>query len=519
MLVASKKELLERAVQKPETDFELHKPWVDRLTFRCEKCRGTMRRENFVLDAWHNSGASPYARFIGEEFEKFVPVDFLTEAMDQTRGWANSLLLEYIILTGKPQAPYRAFLLQGLTQDAKGRKMSKSLGNVIEANNALEKCSADVFRFYVLRKCPPIDPNDFDPKELSHRPYQVLSTLYHLSRFFLQNSEFDKFNPAEHALEWAKLEKQLTNPDLWLLSRLQAIIETYTAQLETCEFNTALATIENFTIEDLSRLYVPMVRKELWTDDPKTLDRRLTVYAVLWHTLKTITILFNPITPYLAETLHQKIYRRLDETLPESINFETWPKPNKKLRNKKVEEDFQALFRTVSLVYAARQSAKIKRRWPLSKLVAVASKTVCSALKALEDLLLDLTNVKTIEYLEKPPDYVTSEGWSSAQENGVQIFLDVHRDEGLLGEGLMRDLARRVQALRKELGYMPTDILDTVHISELDNESIKLLQPYLQNMKELVRTKNLYLDKRRGEAKMGWHESKLDDKKVYIAIP
>ena len=150
-MVASKKELLEKAQEKPQGAFELHKPWVDRVTFKCEKCGGAMRREDFVLDAWHNSGAAPYARLTDEEFEKYVPVDFLTEAMDQTRGWANTLLLEYVILTGKAQAPYRAFLLQGLTQDARGRKMSKSLGNVIEANKTLEAQSADVFRFYVLK--------------------------------------------------------------------------------------------------------------------------------------------------------------------------------------------------------------------------------------------------------------------------------------------------------------------------------------------------------------------------------
>ena len=125
-LVASKKELMEKARENIPEDFELHKPWVDRITFKCEKCGGAMHREDYVLDAWHNSGASPYARFTDEEFEKYVPADFLTEGIDQTRGWANSLLLEHVILTGRPEAPYRAFLFQGLTQDAKGRKMSKA---------------------------------------------------------------------------------------------------------------------------------------------------------------------------------------------------------------------------------------------------------------------------------------------------------------------------------------------------------------------------------------------------------
>lgn len=517
-VVATKKELLEKALQKPQGHFELHKPWVDRVTLKCEKCGGTMRREDFVLDTWHNSGASPYARFTDEEFRKYVPVDYLTEAMDQTRGWANSLLLEHVILTGKAESPYKAFLFQGLTQDAKGRKMSKSLGNVLEAGKILEKYSADICRFYMLRKCSPIDANNFDSQELGRRSYQVLSTFYHLTMFFMQNSEYDNFNSQEHTLEWARKEKQLKPPDLWLLSKLQSTTEEYTAKLETCEFNFALAALEDFVIETLSRLYVPMVRKELWTDDPETLNRRLAVYATLWQVLKTATLLFNPITPHLSEALYQKVYRRLDQTLPETVNLENWPKPDKKMRNLTVEEDFQTLFKSVSLVYSARQSAKLKRRWPLNKMIVAAPKGICTALKNVEELFLELANVKTADYLQETPEYASQEGWVSASESDIQVFLNVQRDEGLLGEGLMRDLARRVQALRKELGYMPTDILNAIHIADLDDESIVLLKPYLEEMQELVRTKKVSLHSSREDAEAEWHECQLDDRKIHVAI-
>jgi isoleucyl-tRNA synthetase len=518
-MVASKKELLDRALEKPQGYFELHKPWVDRITLKCEKCGGTMHREDFVLDCWHNAGAAPYARFTEDEFKTFVPTDFETEAMDQTRGWANTLLLEYVILTGKAEAPYKAFLFQGLTQDAKGRKMSKSLGNVIEANKTLEKYSADVFRFYVLRKCSPIEANDFDTQEMSRRPYQVLSTVYHLNRFFVQNAEYDNFDPQKHTLEWAKDEKQLKRPDLWLLSKLQRTVEECTAKLETCEFNIVTAALEDFVIETLSRLYVPMVRKELWTDDPETLNRRLAVYAVLWHVLKTVTLLFNPVTPYLSEAMYQRIYRKLDPTLPESVNFESWPRPEEKLRNRTVEEEFETLFKCVSLVYSARQSVRLKRRWPLSRMVVVAPREVCNGLKNVEELFLELANVKTMEYANEAPEYASREGWASASEGDTQVLLDVHRDEKLLGEGLMRDLARRVQSLRKELGYVPTDVLEAVHVAELDEESIRLLKPYLKEMEELVRAKNVRLHGKREEFEAKWHEYQLDDRKVYVAIP
>jgi valyl-tRNA synthetase len=275
--------------------------------------------------------------------------------------------------------------------------------------------------------------------------------------------------------------------------------------------------LEDYVIETVSRLYVPMVRKELWTDDPETLNRRLAIYATLWHVLKTLTLLFNPVTPYLCEALHQKIYRKLDDTLHETVNMETWPEPNNNLRDKKLEEDFQALFKTVSLVFAARQSAKLKRRWPLSKMIVSADKKTCDALKGEEELFLELSNVKKAEYDRKTPEDVEKR-WISATENGTSVFLDTTRDDRLLGEGLMRDLARRIQTLRKELGYVPTDVLATVHVANLDVESVALLKPYEDEMKELVRAKHVNLAASREETEAKWHEYAVDDQKVYLAI-
>lgn len=517
VFLSSKKELLEKAVKKPKGHFELHKPWVDRLTLKCPKCGAEMKREPFVLDTWHNSGASPYARFTDEEFKTYVPVNFLTEGIDQTRGWANTLLLEHVILTGKAEAPYKAFLFQGLAEDAKGRKMSKSLGNVVEVNSTLEKHSADVFRFYVLWKCSPIDTIGFDLRELSKRPYQVLSTLYHLHRFFMQNAEYDKFSPQKHTLEWAKTKNALKPPDYWLLSKLQQTVRAVAEKLEKCEFQFALSELEDFVVEDLSRQYVPMVRRELWSDDPETRNRRLAVYATLWHTLKTLTLLFNPATPYLSEFLYQKVYRQLDQNLTKSVNFENWPKPDKKLQSENLEKKFETLLRCVSLVYSARQSARQKRRWPLRKVMVVAPKHVQEALKTLEEEFLELTNVKAVEYSEKHAAF-DSKRWTSASEGETQVLVDISRDEKLLGEGVMRDLARRVQALRKELGFMPTDILKAVHVAELDQATMKLLKPYLVEMAELVRAKKVHFHSKQFEAEAKWHESQLDDKKVYVAI-
>ncbi len=517
-LIASKKELIENSQEPIPEDFELHKPWVDRITLKCEKCGGVMRREDFVLDTWHNSGASPYARFTDEEYAKFVPTAFLTEGIDQTRGWANSLLLEYIILTGKPVAPYKAFLFQGLTQDSKGRKMSKSLGNVIETNKLLEKSSADLCRFYMIRKCSPIDFMSFDLAEITRRPYQVLSTLYHLSRFFLQNATFDEFNPQKYTLEWAFKKGKLQATDLWLMSKLQIKIEEYTNKLERSEFNCAVAVLDDFVIETLSRLYVPMIRKELWTDEPETFERRQTIYALLHHTLKTMTLLFNPITPFISEALYQKIYRQIEPDLQESVNLASWPTPNQKMLNKALEDEFDILLKVVSISNAARQQGKLKRRWPLAKAIVVAPEKTLQALKNLESLLLEQTNVKVAEFVASIPEYVGGENWVSSQEDIITVFLSGQRDDKLLGEGIMRDLARRVQALRKEMGFVPTETLESVHIAELDTESMGLLEPYLIEMAGLVRARKVYLHVACNEIEAKWHESELDGKKIRINI-
>ena len=516
-LVASKQELCEKAIDLPNQDFELHKPWIDRVILKCDSCGGRMVRESFVLDVWHNSGASPYARFTDEEFNRLVPTNFLTEAVDQTRGWANSLLLEHVIYTGKSEAPYEEFLFQGFVLDAKGRKMSKSLGNVLEINKLLQERSADITRFYFLWKCSPIDSMNFDPKELKGRPYQVLSTLYYLHNFFMQNAEYDNFNPKMHTLRWAVKEELLNAPDRWLLSRLQGLVREFTENAEKCEFNFGLSKLEDFIVNILSREYVPMIRKDLWSDDPETLNRRLAIYSNLWYTLKTLVLLSNPATPYLSEALYQTVYKKLDNSLPETVNLENWPEPNISLEDVTLEKEFEILLQTLPILYSARQTAQLKRRWPLAKAVLIAPKKVQKAIKKLEPLFRELGNIKTIEYVDNIPD-VDPERWVNASEDQTCVLLDKNRDDSLVGEGLMRDLARRVQALRKELGFSPTDIVKAVFVGELEPKDKELLKPFLNKMEELVRARTVQFCKERIEIGADWHENKLDKKKVYIAV-
>jgi len=334
----------------------------------------------------------------------------------------------------------------------------------------------------------------------------------------MQNASFDKFVPEKYSLQWALEANKLQPADLWLLSKLQDRIQDYTHKLERCEFNAAVAVLDDFVIETLSRLYVPMIRKELWTDEPETFERRQTIYALLHHTLKTVTLLFNPVTPHLSEALYQRLYRQLEPTLPETVNLASWPTPNAEIRNPTLESQFETLLRVVSISYAARQQGKLKRRWPLSKALVIGPQEILDSVKCLEELFLELTNVKHVDYFTAAPVFVEGESWVSSQENEVTVYVSGQRDDKLLGEGIMRDLARRVQALRKDMGFVPTETLESVHIAELDSESMGLLETYLEEMAGLVRARKVYLHSSRSEVGAEWHQSELDGKKICLNI-
>jgi isoleucyl-tRNA synthetase len=260
-----------------------------------------------------------------------------------------------------------------------------------------------------------------------------------------------------------------------------------------------------------------MIRKDLWSDDPETLNRRLAVYSTLWYTLKTLVLLSNPATPFISEAIYQTVFKELDDSLPETVNLHNWPTPDKNLENTALDEEFEMLLKTLPIVYSARQNAQLKRRWPLAKVIVVAPKKVQDAIKKLEPLFLELANIKTAEYTEKVPK-IYEEKWAVASEDTTKVLVDKIRTDKLEGEGLMRDLARRVQALRKDLGFSPTDIVDAVHIAELEPENIKLLKPYITEMEALVRTKKIHVHDNQTEVGAEWHQDKLDKKKIYIAV-
>ena len=567
----TRKEIVNKAQSLPDgQNFELHRPQIDRVEIKCEKCGSRMEREPFVLDTWHNSGAAPYASLEDEEYFKLIPAAFMTEGIDQTRGWAYTLLMQNVILTGTPIAPFKSFLFQGHVLDERGNKMSKSIGNVIDAHTLLNENAVDLIRFYFMWKSSPIESLNFSLTEMATRTYQIMSTLYYLHVYFRENSKFDKFNLEKNNLQWAIRSNLLRIPDSWVLSKLQLVIEEVSIAYEKCRFHEGAKSIEEFIINTLSQTYVPVTRNEIWDDSLETLPRRLAIYSVLGHVLKQVDIMLHPLSPYISDFLYLACFPD-----KKSILLEDWPVYNEKLINKQNETSFNKSREIVSLSNAARMKAKLKRRWPIKKVwicsaaedffdlesilemlksqinvqdctiihfandtnlhkmlslleseapiipkISLSKRNIgLKARAALEKVLHSFERVDKYQLLRtlessgkfllvyengsvidlKLDDIVISydaaEGYTMAEKGGMIVFIESKRDRELITKGLMRDLARNLQQLRKERGYNTTDVLAIAYIAELEEEEIPGLSSLAEELKYLVRVKDVLLSK------------------------
>jgi len=585
----SRKEIIDVADDLPDgPDFELHRPWIDRVSIKCKKCNAKMQREEFVLDTWHNSGAAPFASLSDDEYKKTIPAPFFTEGIDQTRGWAYTLLIENVIFNNKDISPYNSFLFQGHVLDEKGNKMSKSTGNVLDAADLLDEYPVDLVRFYFMWKSSPIETLNFSTKELMSRPYQILSTLFHIHLYFKQNSEYDKFNINEATVGWAKDNDLLTSTDIWLLSKLQKTIELSTESNNKCKFHESASAIEDFLINSLSQIYIPITKPELWNDDENKKDRRHVIYAIIAESLKTLDILIHPFSPFTSEYLYTTTFGD-----KESILLETWPKSTPALVNESVEESFDIMNEIVSVCAAARMKGKLKRRWPLKHAIICVEKGLQKKIELLSELLQSQLNVEDYKIIElenhegisemlemqksgvpvipkielnrktigpkakqnlgklletfsetKPDEIIQgleNGGSFTFDVNGTKISLDTNdfiiefdvqedfafsrrnnligiistvRNEELMAKGLVKDLARRLQALRKERGYNPTDVLNTASILDLDEESLSMLKNKTEELSFLVRVKQVNFT----QTCKKYKDDDIDGQKIRISV-
>ncbi|HEY8139821.1 MAG TPA: isoleucine--tRNA ligase [Nitrososphaera sp.] len=570
--VFSRDEIVKKATELPDgPDFELHRPWIDRIKIPCEKCGALMQREQFVLDTWHNSGAAPYASLTEQEYDDLIPASFLTEGIDQTRGWAYTLLMENVIMNQSGIAPFRSFLFQGHVLDEKGNKMSKSLGNVMDARALLSENPVDLIRLYFMWKSSPIESLNFSLDEMKTRPYQIVSTLHNLHVYFRQNSEFDKFDPDMHTLAWA-VEKKLLGPtEAWLLSKMQRLAGEVTESFSRCRFHEGAKAIDEFVINQLSQTYVPLTRNIIWDDSAENLDRRLAVYAILGQALRQIDIMLHPLAPFISDYLYLTCFA----SEKKSILLEAWPERDERFVDTRLEGAFDIVKEIVSLANAARNAAGLKRRWPIREAlicsadagplgtagvsaalesqlnvehhriipieggsqlakvislvenkvpvevsVSLARKNVAprvkadiaKVLKAFEsvDKLSLLDSLKSGGYslqydeggkaLELVPSdveilYKAAEGYSSSERGDLVVLISTGRDKALTSKGLLRDLARQLQQLRKERQYNPTHILAAAYVAGLEDEEISALAGMKDMLTYLVRVKGAVLSK------------------------
>ncbi|HEU4443818.1 MAG TPA: isoleucine--tRNA ligase [Nitrososphaeraceae archaeon] len=572
--------------------FELHRPQIDRVGIKCERCGSKMEREPFVLDTWHNSGAAPYASLRDDEFSRIIPAAFMTEGLDQTRGWAYTLLMQNVILTGRSLAPFKSFLFQGHVLDEKGNKMSKSLGNVIDAYQLLKENAVDLVRFYFMWKSSPIESLNFSLSEMTTRTYQIMSTLFYLHVYFSQNSQFDNFDRKANDLGWALKTDLLRIADKWVLSKLEYVINEVTTSFQKCRFHEGAKSVEEFVINTLSQTYIPMTRNEIWDDSLETLNRRLAIYAVLCHVLRQIDIMIHPFSPYISDYLYLSCFSDR-----KSVLLEAWPARNKALIDKKIEAVFDKLMEIVSLSNSARMKAKLRRRWPIRNVwicfpaqdyfdlesmhemlktqinvqncffiqyqndtylhkllslldtgvpitprVRLSKKNIGQKARGdFEKVLMSFENVNPYQLLrmldssgefmlayengrgvkltldDLELSYDPEPGFSLAEKDGMVVIIDEKRDKELIALGVMRDIARNLQQLRKERGYNTTDIIPIAHIADLSEQEISDLLPLAEELKYLVRVNKIITSKSRIQG-VDYKVIELDGRKLYISV-
>jgi len=392
---------LEAAEKRPHV-LRMHRPWVDRVVFRCEKCGGEMYREPFVLDTWLDSGVAHFASvdWLRDKgtFEKLFPYDFITEAIDQTRGWFYTLLFTSALLFGK--APYKTVLSQNFVLDKYGKKMSKSRGNVLWASEAMERWGVDNVRVYLVRKARSWETINFDPDEV-RQVHQDLNILWNVVSFAKTYFDLDRFDPDRESI-WAMLPHSEPE-DRWILSRVNTLVRYVTSSIERFDIHEAVNKVLGFIVEDLSRTYVRAVRRRFWMEERT--PSKIAAYATLHYVLKKILPILSVFAPYLSEYLYQQVRGDSD---PISVCLNRWPRVDDELVDAEIEDRMQVAEDAITATLNARNRARRKLRWPLRRvIISPNSQRARSAILSLKGYIEKMTNTFSVEVLEvgqKPPE-------------------------------------------------------------------------------------------------------------------
>jgi isoleucyl-tRNA synthetase len=529
--VGSRADIRERAIdpEAAEALRDLHRPYIDRIELRCRECDGVMRRVPEVMDAWFDSGAMPYAQWHYpfenvEAFRRAFPADFICEAVDQTRGWFYTLHAEAVLLNHMEEVPegiaYRNVICLGHIQDEKGRKMSKSVGNVVEPMSVIEHHGADALRWYLYTATRPGDARRFSDKLVSESLRRFLLTLWNTYSFFVTYANLDQFIPADTTGETSDLDR-------WVLSELNALVRKVTNCLEDYDPTTSGRAIQEF-VEDLSNWYVRRSRRRFWQSGADA--DKLGAYQTLYTCLVTVTRLLAPFTPFVAEAMYRNLVRTADPEAPESVHLAAWPEADASLVDEGLMHDTRLVMRVVSLGRAARSKAGIKVRQPLAEATAfVHNAAQAEGLGRLEGQVLDELNVKQLTVVdtseafkgktavEHPTDLLAllPEGAALAEDDaGYAVGLDMGITPELADEGLARELVHRIQNARKAAGF---EISDRIAVYYSDSERLRNV---FGEHGEYVGAETLADEIAEGTAPEGAHveEQALDGETVRLAV-
>ena len=508
-------------------NIELHRPYIDAVTITCPECGKEMKRTPEVLDAWFDSGSMPFAQHHypfenHEKFEAQFPADFISEAVDQTRGWFYSLLAISTLIFNK--APYKNVIVMGHVQDEDGQKMSKSKGNAVDPMDALNKFGADAIRWYFYVNSAPWLPNRFHDKAVEEGQRKFLGTLWNTYAFYVLYADIDNFDPTKYSLDYDKLSVM----DKWLLSKLNTLVKTVDEYLSNYKITETARALQSFT-DDMSNWYVRRCRERFWAKGME--QDKVNAYMTLYTALITLSKIAAPMIPFMTEEIYQNLVRSVDKNAPESIHLTDFPTVNEEFIDKDLEISMDEVLDIVVLGRAARNSANIKNRQPIGNMY-VKAETVLDPFYV--EIIEDELNVKAVEFKDDVEEFVSysfkpqlktvgpkygkllgkikealasldghaamkslnetgsvdfefdgekvslgredllietakNDDFVTEADNKTTVVLDIRLSEELIEEGFVRELISKVQTMRKEAGF---EVVDHIVLSQSGNERI-----------------------------------------------
>lgn len=508
-------------------DIELHRPFIDSVTFKCDKCGGEMHRVPEVIDCWYDSGSMPFAQYHypfenKELFESQFPADFISEAVDQTRGWFYSLLAISTLLFDC--APYKNVIVLGLVQDEDGQKMSKSKGNAVDPFDALKRHGADAIRWYFYTNSAPWLPSRFSDRAVTEGQRKFLGTLLNTYAFWVLYADIDSFDPTKYSLP----DCALTVMDKFILSRMNSMVKDVETELSNYCIPEAAKALYSF-VDELSNWYVRRSRERFWVSGMP--DDKVAAYMTLYTSLVTLAKAAAPMVPFISEDIYQNLVRTVDKNAPESVHLCDFPTVCESMIDKKLEDDMEFILNVVVLGRSARNGANIKNRQPLSEIYVKTDRDVSDYYR---DIVEDELNVKKAVFVSdvsafssysfKPqlktvgPKYgkhlgeikkalseldgnaamaeleekgalkfsfggddvvltkddllievMQKEGYYSAADHGITVALNITLTDALIEEGYVRELISKIQTMRKDAGF---DVTDHIMLSVDGNEKL-----------------------------------------------